>query len=59
MLHSLLSHMSDHSLTAHVICQLSHLYERNYCVMFCWVPSHAGLPGNNAATKEAVIDNIM
>jgi hypothetical protein len=37
VIQSLLSHMPDHLLTVHIICQLSHLCERNYCAVLHWV----------------------
>lgn len=51
--------MVDKPFTIQIFCQLSHLYWKNYCVVFCWLPGHVGLPKNSAtneAVKEAAID---
>jgi len=42
--YSLLSHIPDHPLTAQ---------ERNYSVVFYWVPDHAGLTGSDASSATA------
>jgi len=51
--------MPDNPCTAQIIRHLSHFCERNYCVVFCWVPGHSGLCSTEvayAAAKEAAID---
>jgi hypothetical protein len=37
-------------LTVQIVCQLPHLYDRNCCVVFCWMPGRTGLTDNEAAT---------
>jgi len=43
----------SHPPTAQIICQLSHLCERNYYVVFCWVLGHASFPSNEATDVTA------
>jgi hypothetical protein len=50
--------ITDHPVTSQILHQLSHLHKTGWCVFFCWVPGHAGIPGSvsDTAAKEAAMD---
>jgi len=50
----LLTCLTTHSQPKLSADRLFNLYERNYCVVFCWVPGHVGLPdvAADATAKE-------
>jgi hypothetical protein len=37
------------TVTAQIFCQLSQVYEKGCCVVFCWAPYRASFPGNEVA----------
>ena len=52
-LQSISRHTIDHPITLHICVKLQSLITHNYNVIFCWVPSHIGIPGNRRADAAA------
>lgn len=48
-IHSLLAHLTSQQ----TFCQMCHIYKRGCCVVFCWVPGHAGLLGYQFCCKSS------
>jgi hypothetical protein len=44
----------DHPITNQSLCQIHHLYERGYSIVFCWVLGQASLPRNKAARGRRI-----
>jgi ribonuclease HI len=44
----------DHPTVAEILLQVSNLHTSGQSVMFCWVPGHCGLPGNEAAIAVTI-----
>jgi hypothetical protein len=57
-MNNLLMPIPDHPVTSQIRHQLPHLHKTAWYVLFCWMPGHAGIPGNvtYAAAKEATMD---
>jgi hypothetical protein len=52
------SYSREHPIVNEILAQLSHLQKAGKSVVFCRVPGHTGLPGNevaDAAAKEAAL----
>lgn len=52
-LRSLSGYTVDHPIIIEILTQVSHLNKAGKSVVFCWVPSHVGLPGNKATDTAA------
>jgi hypothetical protein len=46
---SLSGYSPDHPIVILILCEVSHLHKAGKSVVFCSIPSHTGLPGNEAA----------
>jgi ribonuclease HI len=44
---------SDNSFVYDILCKLKNLKDSRKHIIFCWVPSHVGISGNEKADKEA------
>jgi ribonuclease HI len=44
---------NSHPLIFHVLKQIDRLKSFGYSILFCWVPSHVGITGNETADKAA------
>jgi hypothetical protein len=53
-LQSLSGYSPDHPIVIELLFQLSHLHRAGKSAVFCWIPGHSGLPGNEAATPAAL-----
>ncbi|GBM13486.1 hypothetical protein AVEN_40422-1 [Araneus ventricosus] len=50
---------STHPIASEILCLLARLKARDCEILFCWIPSHVGIHGNelaDAAAKSAFID---
>jgi hypothetical protein len=54
-LHTLSSRVSDNPLVLQNLCITSELLEHGHTIVFCWIPDHTGIPGNEAADSDARI----
>ena len=43
----------DHPITLQIILKYHNLFTHSYNIIFCWLPSHAGITGNEKADKAA------
>jgi ribonuclease HI len=54
-LHALSSRVSDNSLVVQSLCIASELLQHGHTIVFCWIPGHTGIDGNEAADTAARI----
>jgi kelch-like protein 2/3 len=54
-LHALSSHVSDNPLVVHGLCIISELLQHGHTIVFCWIPGHTVIPGNEAADSATLI----
>jgi hypothetical protein len=52
-LQSLCGYSPDHPIVIELLIQLFHRLRAGKSVVFCWIPGHSGLPGNEAADAAA------
>lgn len=50
---SLSHNFQNHPLIPYLLNQLDRLADRGYSLLFCWVPSHVGIEGNERADRAA------
>jgi ribonuclease HI len=58
-LQSLNGYAPDNPIIIEILIQVCHLHKSGKSVVFCWVPGHTGLPGNETASmafKAATLD---
>jgi ribonuclease HI len=54
-IHALSSRVSDNPLVVQSLCITSELLQHGHNIVFCWIPGHTGIPGNEAADSAARI----
>jgi ribonuclease HI len=54
-LHALSFRVSDNHLAVQSLCNTSKLLQHGHTIVFCWIPGHTGIPGNEAAESAARI----
>jgi hypothetical protein len=47
------SRVSDNPLVVQSLCITSELLQHGHTIVFCWIPGHTGIPGNEAADAAA------
>ena len=43
----------DHPITLQILSKYHYLFTHSYNIIFCWLPSHVGITGNEKADKAA------
>ena len=43
----------DHPITLQILWKYHNLFTHSYNIIFCWLPSHVGITGNEKADKAA------
>ena len=43
----------DHPITLQILLKYHNLFTHSYNIIFCWLPSHVGIAGNEKADKAA------
>jgi len=52
-LHTILSKRLEHPITRRILLQYHKLASKSFSILFCWLPSHVGITGNEKADKAA------
>jgi len=52
-LHTILSKKLEHPITRQILLQYHKLASKSFNILFCWLPSHVGITGNEKADKAA------
>ena len=52
-LHTILSKQLEHPITRQILLQYHKLATKSFNILFCWLPSHVGITGNEKADKAA------
>jgi hypothetical protein len=54
-LHALSSRVSDNPLVVQSLCITSELLHHSHTIVFCWIPGHTAIPGNEVEDSAARI----